>query len=179
MLGRNHSLQRKIVSCCHEKGLLMTGDTYPTGVHYPGGGEEVAKIIRHHGQHHEGLSADLGNCMKYPQAALQEYNWIQEASLGHIQNEFQTCDTHWVNEERKRWEARNIWPAASHKSGILGWCGQRGIGKLWLKKKRDKTVLVFFPPENTICSHSSQVPLRFGWIIFLWLLQQASEPVRC
>lgn len=148
MLGRNHSFQSKIVSCCHETGLLMTGVRYPTGVHYPGGGEEVAKIIRYHGQHQEGLSANLGNCMKYPQAALQEYDWIQEASLGHIQNEFQTCDTHWVNEERKRWEARNIWPAANHRSGILGWCGQRGIGKPFDWKKNRQDCFGFFFPQR-------------------------------
>lgn len=29
----------------------------------------------------------------------------------------------------------HIWPAANHKSGILGWCGQRGIGTLFDLKK--------------------------------------------
>ena len=74
MLGRNDSLQSKIVSCCHEKGWLTLGSKSPTGVRHAGGGEEVAEITRYHGQRLEGLSADLGNCMKYPQAALQEHD---------------------------------------------------------------------------------------------------------
>lgn len=38
-----------------------------------GGGEEVAKVTRNHSQGLEGLSADLGNCMRYPQGALEEH----------------------------------------------------------------------------------------------------------
>lgn len=48
----------------------------------------------------------------------------------------------------------------------------------------DKTVFVIyvcmyvftFTPGNPICSHSNQIPLRFGPIVFLPLLQQASDP---
>lgn len=77
---------------------------------------------------------------------------------------------HLTSSQPQEWLIRVMW-------------SKRDWQTLWLKNKRE-TRLCFvlfgvFSPENPICSHSNQVPLRFGWIRFLRLLQQASEPVRC
>lgn len=73
-MWRSHSLPSTVVSCCHKRGQLRLGGKYLTGVYYTGGGEEVAKVTRNLGQGLEGPSADLGNCMRYPQEALQEHD---------------------------------------------------------------------------------------------------------
>lgn len=71
----SHSPQSKIVSCCHEKGPLSLGDKYPTGVTITlMVGKEVAKVTRNQAQGLEGLSADLGHCMRFPHAALEEHD---------------------------------------------------------------------------------------------------------
>lgn len=72
---KGHSLPSTVVSYCPERGPLRLGGKYLTGVHYTGGGEEVAKVTtRNLVQGLEGPSADLGNCMRYPQEALQEHD---------------------------------------------------------------------------------------------------------
>ena len=77
---------------------------------------------------------------------------------------------HLTSSQPQEWHIRVMW-------------SKRDWQTLWLKKReRQDCVLCFlgfFSPENPICSHSNQVPLRFGWISFLRLLQQASEPLRC
>lgn len=82
MLRRSQSLPSKTVSRCHERVQLWLGDKYPTGAHYTGGGGEVAKVTRRHGQGLEGLLTDLGNCMRYPQAALQEHDGKSRGQAG-------------------------------------------------------------------------------------------------
>lgn len=47
-----------------------------------GGRGEVAKVTRRHGQGLKGLLTDLGNCMRYPQAALQEHDGKSRGPAG-------------------------------------------------------------------------------------------------
>lgn len=106
----------------------------------------------------------------------------QEATQRLIQSELQTCDTHWVYEERKWWEARNgidIWPAANHRVACWVMWSKRVWQILWFKKWTRWFCFIFiyiFTPGNPICGHLKWVPLRFVWIVLLPLLQWASEP---
>lgn len=183
MWRRSHSLPSTVVSCCQERGQLRLSGKYLTGVHYTGGGEGVAKVTRNFGQGLEGPSADLGNCMRYPQEALQEHDW---KSRGHSEVDSERAPALWHplslwRKEMTGSQKRHLHLTISQpQEWHVGWCGQRRIGKFSDQKNgQDGFVLyvfIFLPQGIQFVAFQSEWPLRFGWIVFLPLLQWASEP---
>lgn len=152
-----------------EEGAVGAGwETSHTGV-----GAEVARVTRHHGQGLEGLPSDLGSRMRYPQAVLQKHDRLQEASRAKFgtnsrlvtptefmkrgNSERQTRHPHLTSSQPQEWYVGVMW-------------SKRDWHTLWFKKKKWMRLYTIFTPGNPICSHSNQVLLRFGWIIFLPLL---------
>lgn len=124
--------QAQFVSYCLKRGQLRLGGKYLTGVYDTDGGEEVAKVTRNLGQGLEGPSADLGNCMRYPQEALQERDC---KSRGHSAADSERAPdlrhplSFWRKETMGSQEQHLHLTSSQPQEWHVGWCGQRGIGK--------------------------------------------------
>lgn len=185
MLRRSQSLPSKTVSRCHERVQLWLGDKYPTGAHYTGGGGGGGKG---HQTPWPGSRGPFNRFRKLHEISMgspSRTRWkIKRPGWGKFRASSRlvtpTEFTKKGNDEKPE-SGVYIWPAANRKSGALGRCGQRGIGKFSDRKKMDKTVLFLFCfvlPQGIsfVASHSSPVPLRFGWRLLPLLLVRASEP---